>query len=302
MRRLPFAALLLLAFLACDMGSSHNKHGMDITYTEGESYPLSYELSDVQAIIVKEEYESFVGFKVSVDGQVTVQEKKENNWLVTYDADNFSIDSIYDFDLLERPKDAVAMKITDEVSSTTMELEVGNTGDVAFIGGLEMVMEAFIEDVSTDDSLQVYYDNQFLYMQNLVKSLYTFPGKFTKGTTWQDELSVESTNYKGESQVETITLDWEVLRSNEKDVTFFGKGKSSFSSDQFDSDDEIKIDMKRQFGVNLVIDRTNFWIKRGNIDIREEKGVIYFDEESGQDMRRPDAVRNIKVKLNPIKE
>lgn len=299
MRLLPLATLLLLTFLACDMGSSHNKHGMDIAYIEGESYPLRFELSDVQASIVNEKYESFIGFKVSADGRITVQEKKENSWLVTYDVDQFSIDSVYDFDLLERPKDAVALNITTEVANNTMELEVGSTGEVAFTGGIEMVMEAFIEDVSTDDSLQVYYDNQFLYMHHLVKSLYTFPGKFTKGTIWQDELTVESTNYKGDSQVENILLDWEVLRSNEKEVTFFGKGKSSFASDQFDPEDEVKIDMKRQFGVNLVMDRTNFWIKRGNIDIREEKGIVFTDED-GQEIRSPEAVRNIKVKLNPI--
>ena len=301
MRLLPFAALLFLSFSACDMGSSHNKHAMDIAYAEGESYPLRFELSDVKASIVNEKYEQFVGFKVSADGLVTAQEKKENSWLVTYNVDRFSIDSVYDFDLLERPKDAVALNVTTEVSNKMLELEVGSTGEVAFTGGIEMVMEAFINEVSTDDSLQVIYDNQFLYVQNLVKSLYTFPGKFTKGTTWQDEVTVESTNHKGELQVENITLDWEVLRSNEKDVTFFGRGKSSFPSQQFDNDDEIKIDMKRQFGVNLVIDRTNFWVKRGNIDIREEKGVVFTDEDE-QEIRSPDAVRNIKVKINPTKD
>jgi len=293
---------ILIALIGCQTQQQYDKHQMELKLTMDHQYPLNVEVSDVQAAIKNEKYTDWIGFKISSDLSLTVIDSSGEEWLLSPEFTGASVDSLYEFKVGPYSQERLGQELLTALNTDSDKpLQVNQIGAKAFSYSFEALIDAFIAKVDNESKLYAYYENQKAYTNGLIKSLYSFPGHFTKGYKWTDDFSLELMNNKGSNHQEDISVEWELLRFNEKEATFFGKGRLSYPKLPFDDENDIRLDIKRQFGINLVIDRTSNWIKRGTIDLREETGEVIFDESINADKRVPKMVRNIKVKLNSAK-
>jgi len=292
---------LLMIFASCQSEKQYDRHQMNLQLTEDASYPLDVAVSDVQATVHNGKYSDWTGFKISAEVALSGARSDNSGWTLHPTFTSVSIDSLYEFSIQNYTMEGLANEIQDKLSNEgASEIKTSFIGD-AFNYSFEKLMEQFINAIDEEDKLFKYYANQSVYINGLIKSLYTFPGRFTKGYQWVDNFVVEIPNYKEIVHKEDVSVEWELLRYNENEATFFGKGRLSYPKFPFDDSDSIRLDIKRQFGINLVIDRSSNWIKRGTIDLREETGEVVFSPEINADKRVPKKVRNIKIKLNPTK-
>jgi hypothetical protein len=301
MKNYALGLLLIVCLIIVACSDSKDKHGMFLILKEGDELPLNLEVSDVDALIFKEKFVDFTGYKASWSASLKVNQVSDDGYSYSFIAKSCSIDSLYDFELPGN-RTAVEQNMLQQLESNSSLIQGGKTGaSGVFTATASLALTEFAAAFS-HKNLDSYYKNRLDISSALVSSLYSFPGMMTKNYKWKDIISVELLDEENIPYNENIELEWELLRINDKEVTFFGKGKSSYSRDLFEVDNMDKLDPKRQYGVNLVIDRSNFWIKRGNIDLREELGAIIAQEEVGNLMRKPISVRNIKIKINPIQE
>ena len=301
MKKLYFglASIFCIFLIACSGGKE--KHGMFLNLEEGTELPLNIEVSDVDAMIFNGKFVNFTGYKASWKASLKVNEIADDAIRYTFVAQGCSIDSLYDFEL-RGDRAAVEQKMLQQLQSNPLIVEGGKTGaSGVFTTTASLGLTEFAQTFE-HKNLAPYYKNRLEVSDALVSSLYSFPGLMTKNYKWEDAVTIELMDEENIPYAEVINMEWELLRLNEKEVTFFGKGKSYYSRDLFEVNSKDKLDPKRQYGVNLVIDRSNFWIKRGNIDLREELAAIRLQEDDDQLMREPLSVRNIKIKINPIQE
>lgn len=294
--KILISSLLLIGLNACNTG---DKHDMHIQYEVGKDYPVKAKVSDVRASVRDGEFTSFSGFNATVRAHYTVEGQEDDVWLLRLFMDDFTLDSIYEMELNEMTQQEIEEAVKSEFKEEGHVHRFGNTGENVFIEPIKEAVSLFMDKVNDEPSL--FYSGQFFLAENLISSQYSFPGKFYKGTKWEDEFYIiDHEAYGFQPADQSVSLKWELLRLNDEEVTFFGSGKSITDVGMIDMSETKPIDVKRQFGINMVFDRKDFWLKRGNIDLRSENAElvkgINEDTDEVETIRRPYAVRNIKIK------
>ncbi len=289
-------SLTVILLVSCDSG---DKHGLHIQYEVGQEYALKAKVSDVKAGVSDGEFTDFSGYNATIRSHYKIESQEEDEWVMRLFIDDFTLDSIYEMDLNDMSRQEIAEAVKSSFNEEGEVYRFSSTGEVVFLEPVKVALDAFNKVLLERPS--VFYQGQFFLTGKLIESQYSFNGNFNKGVKWEDEFFlIDHEKYGFQAADRSVSMKWELLRLNDKEVTFFGSGRSVSDISKIDLSQTKPIDVKRQFGINLVFNRDDFWLNRGNIDLRSEFAELHkaIDEETEdvETIRSPYEVRNIKIK------
>jgi hypothetical protein len=282
--------------------SDQDRPQWNIQYFENDTMQLKVQYTNVQAAIRSEKYEHFTGYVFSLKGAYIVKEIQDSSVLIRFEPNEFILDTLRDRGSMEEGLNAYTTLVNKKIAERNFEYRVSLNWDRVFLDGLKDIDQILRDILSTEEFPSFGDDRVFSQAEQLFKSQRSFKGQFVKGLKWQDETQSIYHELKDESNI--LNMDWELLRFNENEMTFYGTGKSNVES--FGTHKEMPEKVARhQYSINTVMDRNTNWIKMGTLDLREERSVISpkIDKET-QDttwIKTPYGVHNYRIKYLPIR-
>ncbi len=297
-------AILLFAglFLVGCAQKEQNQGLWNIPYHENDTMLLHVQYTNVQAAIRSEKYEHFTGYVFSLKGAYIVKEISDSTVLLRFEPREFVLDTLRDRGSMEVGLNGYTNLVNEKITERNFEYRLSLNWDRVFLDGLKDIDQILRDVLSAEEFPSFGDDRVFSQAEQLFNSQSSFNGQFVKGLKWQDE--VESIYHELKDESSVLAMNWELLRFNENEMTFYGTGKNSL--ELFGMNKEMPEKVTRyQYSINTVMKRNTNWIKMGTLDLREERSVISPKISEGtQDtiwVKTPYGVHNYRIKYLPIK-
>lgn len=266
-------AFWLLAIGSCIMTP---KFSLQPQLEKDVLYPLEVKISDIASKISDGKYTGFTGFSCTIKGSVRFQIDSIGPGKHLFVLEDFSLDTIREVGSLY--DDLLDLNASFKKLLINRIFQYPSTGADPFlfthpIADILQELREFLtkESYLIPSSGQEDSDQ----MHELVKSLYTLPYNPSKGTAWHDEAKL--TLIKSDP-AEIIPIQWEIIRSNNQEFAFLGKGSKRILMKKEKTDPHLLddlADVKRfAFMINPVLYPQSHWIQAGTIELKIENALL----------------------------
>lgn len=282
--------------------NEQNETQWNIQYFEQDTMPLNVQYTNVQAAVRSGKYEHFTGYVFTLKGAYIVKEIKDSTVFLRFEPREFVLDTLRDRGSMEVGLNDYTNLVNERMAEKDFEYRLSTNWDRVFLDGLKDIDQILRNILSAEEFPSFGDDRVFSQAEELFKSQSSFDGQFVKGSKWQDE--VESIYHELKDENSVLTMDWQLLRFNENEMTFYGTGKNSLEI--FGQHKEMPEKVTRyQYSINTVMERPDNWIKKGTLDLREERSVISPKTTEGSKdtawVKTPYGVHNYRIKYLPVR-
>jgi hypothetical protein len=268
----------------------------------GDTLPIQLKWTDVASQVIDENYTGFTGYTATLEGMMHIVDTVGDSLRMSFELTRFSLDTLRESGTLDADLANLTEKILQKVPANPWPLTRHfRDGDLFFAP--VTVMHGIVQEVLTAEDYRVVQAGpaDFEELAALYESIHFFPGEKPKGFKWESQ----AISKRQIEQTDTLTVSWELIRSNTKEMAFYGTTSHRIIKEAPVSvSDKPSLLYRYQYALNPVYRPETHWIKAGSLEIRAESSSLIreTDPDTGEqrEISKPFAVRNLRITFIPL--
>jgi hypothetical protein len=301
---LLFSVFLVLAILSAPHCSKKPAASQALApmVAPGDTLPMQLKWTDVASQVIGENYTGFTGYTATLEGLMHVVDTTGDSLQLSFEMTRFSLDTLRESGTLDADLSALTEKILEKIQETTWQLNRHKRDGDLFFAPVT-VMHGIVQEVLTAEDYQVVQAGSadFEELTALYESIHFFPGEKPKGFKWESQ----AISKRQKDLADTMTVSWELIRSNTKEMAFYGTTSHRIIKEApVSGSDKPSLLYRYQYALNPVYRPETHWIKAGSLEIRAESSslILEADPDTGEqrEISKPFAVRNLRITFVPL--
>lgn len=294
-----FLFFSVLLFVSCQSGQK--EAWLKLELTPGQELPIKVKVSDVSTPIVDGKATRLSGYTFRLSGKYVVQEVNDRGVEVQFLLGSFQLDTLREMGSLDTDLEEIENAFIEEFNGSSHRYTFDPYApSLMYLRALSNVISGFRGHLAGQKPL--LFANVDIDLEQLEAALQGTENLFlpvSKGQKWAHEFTVQNPN---SSEDALVSLDWELIRVEDRDLTFFGKGGYRQLEDYSSAISGINVPprLKRyQFMLNPVISQQNRWIWEGTLEMRTEgsriQKTIAEDSDEVSEIAVPVSLQTLRI-------